>query len=354
MLILFSISLKIKDGVSVTKWSTGPSQAIATPLSFGWRLLLTACHLPSFPMFQRRLTIGNIVEFCKKSAPVCATGAIHLGPLLGILLTQGYCREMKNISICFSDTEQGGFYWHSSRKYVNQIPQISWIQRETICLGYASPTSAQCGNVELFSYQRVSLRAKQLKHRGRGGTEENSPRWKFCRVHNADHFTQLHEVSHNQCGEWRATGGELPSLHLHGVCAACPGWLHVGSWDLFRQSFWERVFLFGPGASLCICYYQLRASSFSVPQSCSLPYKLWGSLEKEDSGCLFIAHPPPHLHRGFLKSTAIRPSAARGRFRCSGLRAPAAGASDASSTVHGNKNKKTKNGRCVIKSTHSL
>lgn len=97
-------------------------------------------------------------------------------------------------------------------------------------------------------------------------------------------------------------------------------------------------FLFGPGAFSCICYYQLRASCFSVPQSCSLQYKLRGSLEKEDSGLSFHRPPSPTPTQGLFKKYS-HPSmlAARGRFCCSGLRAPAAGASDASSTAHGNK-----------------
>ena len=91
-------------------------------LCFGWRPLLTACHLPSFPTFQRQLTTGNTVEFCKESGPVCATGTTHLGPLLGKLPKRGYCREMKIISIRFDVTEQDGlsdllrtFLLHASR-----------------------------------------------------------------------------------------------------------------------------------------------------------------------------------------------------------------------------------------------
>lgn len=138
------------------------------------------------------------------------------------------------------------------------------------------------------------------------GNRGEQPSRKFCQVHNADHFTQLHEVSHNQWSEWRATGGEFPSLHLHVVCAACPGWLHVGSWDLFQQSFWERVSCldrvpFRAFATIN-CVPLVSAFLRVVPFNTNSEDR-W---KKKTPGCLFIAHPPPHLHRGFLKSTAIR------------------------------------------------
>lgn len=118
--------------------------------------------------------------------------------------------------------------------------------------------------------------------------------------------------------EWRSNGGDLPSLHLRHVCATCPDWLHVGSWDLFlrpdRQSF-----LFGSGR----LFVHVLLSTCTTAQINFLQYELSGTLERGLWVC-FHSSPSPTPTRQIKKvQPSFHAGSERGRLCCFGLCAPA-------------------------------
>lgn len=117
-------------------------------------------------------------------------------------------------------------------------------------------------------------------------------------------------------------------------------------------------FLFGSGASSCICYYQPRTSSFTVPQSRSPSTQTPRITGQRRLWVSFHRPPSPTPTQGLLrKSTAIRPcwQRAAGFVARAYVHLPP-GASDASFTPHRNQTPPPpkKNKRTLRNKIHTL